>query len=310
MHKQKLVACIKVTGKILRDTDDTVKIPFGSEYSIYLKNLNTVRASVKIEIDGVDALDGTTLVIQPNSSVDLERFIKSGNFDKGNRFKFIERNAKVEEHRGIGGEDGLIRVEFQFEKLPPKIETQTVIHKTVHEYHDHYWDGWRRPHYYSGLLSNTSCSSSGMLRSRSMDVGSKGFGGDSVTYTATSGPTQTITLNNAVGQSIGDGQVTANLSAQTIGNIQNYSTGAPQVINEAGITVAGSVSEQKFNKAAWFDCEDTKHVIVLKLLGETPAGKVEKAVTVKQKQTCSTCGTRNRGQNKFCRECGTSLELV
>ncbi len=49
MHNEKFVACIKVAGKVLKEQKDKVFIPFGSEYSIYLRNLNTVRALVRVQ---------------------------------------------------------------------------------------------------------------------------------------------------------------------------------------------------------------------------------------------------------------------
>jgi rRNA maturation endonuclease Nob1 len=56
--------------------------------------------------------------------------------------------------------------------------------------------------------------------------------------------------------------------------------------------------------------EAEKHSIVLKLLGETPDNKpVEKAVTVKHKPKCVTCGKQNKAHAKFCTECGTALEI-
>ena len=127
MYNQKLVASIKVKGKILREFKDTVYIPFASEYSILLKNLNTVRAIVNVYIDGENAVPGG-LVIDPGRSVDLERWIKNGNLSEGNKFKFIERTAKIEEGpRGIKEEDGLIRVEYQFELPRPVINVNNII---------------------------------------------------------------------------------------------------------------------------------------------------------------------------------------
>jgi len=114
MYSNKLAIALKSAGKVLREFDDQVYVPFGSEYSILVKNLNSVRALVSVSVDGEDAGDGTQFVIHGNSEIELERFIKNGNFKKGNRFKFIERTDAVEDHRGIGIEDGLIRVEFQF----------------------------------------------------------------------------------------------------------------------------------------------------------------------------------------------------
>lgn len=118
MYESKLAAAIKVDGKVLREFKDTVHIPFGSEYTILLKNLNTTRAVVNVFIDGDNMVPGG-LVLDPGREVDLERSIKNGNLTEGNRFKFIERTGSVEKHRGIGIEDGLVRIEFQFEQPRP-----------------------------------------------------------------------------------------------------------------------------------------------------------------------------------------------
>jgi len=116
MYGNKLAAAIKVNGKVLREFKDTVYVPFGSEYIITLKNLHTTRAVVNVFIDGDNMVPGG-LVLNAGQSVDLERSIKNNNLTEGNRFKFIERTGAVEQHRGIGVEDGLVRVEYQFEKV-------------------------------------------------------------------------------------------------------------------------------------------------------------------------------------------------
>ncbi len=125
MYESKLAAAIKVDGKVLREFKDTVHIPFGSEYTVLLKNLNTVRAVANVFIDGENAVPGG-LVIDPGREVDLERWIKNGNLTEGNRFKFIERTSSVEQHRGIGIEDGLVRIEFQFEQPRPIFNTPWI----------------------------------------------------------------------------------------------------------------------------------------------------------------------------------------
>lgn len=122
MYNQKLVASIKANRKILREFKDTVYIPFASEYSILLKNLNTVRAVVNVYIDGEDQTPGG-LVLNAGQEIDLERSIKNGNLKEGNKFKFIERTGAVEAHRGIKLEDGLVRIEYQFERPPVSVST-------------------------------------------------------------------------------------------------------------------------------------------------------------------------------------------
>lgn len=124
MYESKLAAAIKVKGKVLREFKDTVYVPFGSEYSILLKNLHTTRAVVNVFIDGDDMVPGG-IVLNAGQEVDLERSVKNGNLNEGNKFKFIERTGSVEQHRGTKLEDGLVRVEFQFEQPPRPIVWNT-----------------------------------------------------------------------------------------------------------------------------------------------------------------------------------------
>ena len=132
MYGNKLAAAIKVNGKVLREFKDTVHIPFGSEYAITIKNLHTTRAVVNVYIDGDNVVPGG-LVLSAGQSIDLERSIKNNNLTEGNRFKFIERTGAVEQHRGIGIEDGLVRVEYQFEQPPrPIVWTTTYTNNQIY----------------------------------------------------------------------------------------------------------------------------------------------------------------------------------
>jgi hypothetical protein len=115
MYQNKLVASLKANGKILREFKDTVYIPFGSEYSFLLKNLHTQRALIHVYIDGENVVE-SGLVLNAGQEVDLERYVKNGNLSTGNKFKFIERTNSIEQHRGVKLEDGLVRIEFQFER--------------------------------------------------------------------------------------------------------------------------------------------------------------------------------------------------
>ena len=142
MYNQKLAASIKSKGKVLREFKDTVYIPFGSEYSFILKNLNTTRAVVNVFIDGENVVPGG-LVIDPGRTVDLERWIKNGNLSEGNKFKFIERTQAIEDGpRGIKLEDGLVRVEYQFEIPRPIFNVSQTL--------------WNTPVYGSGVMRGIS----------------------------------------------------------------------------------------------------------------------------------------------------------
>jgi len=119
LYSSNFAIAIKANGKVLREQADLVTLPFGTEFSVFVKNLNSVRAQFTVSVDGQDATEGCRLILAPNSGVELERFIKGGNLSTGNKFRYIERTAAVEAHRGIGAEDGLVRVECWKERVIP-----------------------------------------------------------------------------------------------------------------------------------------------------------------------------------------------
>jgi len=295
MYSDKLVVAVKANGKILREHKDSVYVPFGTEYSLLIKNKNSVRALVSVEIDGTDVTEGVQLIVPANGSLDLERFIKNGNFDRGNRFKFIERTKKIEDGpRGIQAEDGLIRVQFEFERQPPAYVPPPAVY--------HPYSPWTKPDIWckSPIVGNLYNS-----------VGSTGTISDTLAH---SGPTESATYSatSAVGSGVTRGllsnTVTANAAATVQAQAMNMSYEAPK--NDVGITVAGSESSQKFVTGAWFPTDGQKHVMILKLLGEVEGQVVKKPVTVQHKPTCVTCGTVNKANAKFCRECGTALTIL
>lgn len=280
MYNSKLVASIKANGKVLREFKDTVYIPFGSEYSILLKNLNTVRALINIYIDGDNVVPGG-LVLNAGQEIDLQRAIRNGNMNEGNRFKFIERTSNIEDHRGIKLEDGLIRVEFQFEKVYKRQDG-------IHWNNTLTWTAPSQPHY-SDPTWSVLRSAGGGTATPSWMTGTTTCGGDGL------GTTYAAVNNMTVGATL------------TASSAQAFNA-APQ--SETGITVPGSKSEQKFVNASWFATESETNSIILKLLGETPDNEaVRKPVTVKAKLKCVTCNRQNKANAKFCSECGTALVI-
>jgi len=132
-YKDQFVVEVKVNGKILRVRNDEVFLPFGSEYSLLLKNLNSSRASVKISIDGTDTLDGHSVIVGSNQTVELEGFLKGST--ARNRFRFINKTKEIQDYRGDKIEDGLIRVEFAFEDRNPLFDN-IVYHDIYHTYYN------------------------------------------------------------------------------------------------------------------------------------------------------------------------------
>lgn len=282
MYSNKMAVAIKTTGRVLRENKETVLVPFGSEYQITLKNLNTVRAIVNIFIDGDNVVDGG-LVLDAGQSVDLERSIRSGNLNEGNRFKFIERTSAIEDGpRGIKLEDGVIRVEYQFEM--PRINS--TLYRGLSDTYGSLGS------YSKGIGGSSSYNVNGALRRVDWSEN-----GGAMTQSASASIQNYLSDNNLQNSSnVHDGAATMDYSS------------IPK--NDAGITVPGSKSTQKFTTVTMGALDPQKHVIVLKLLGETADNKpVMQPVTVQHKPECVTCGHRNKAAAKFCSQCGTALEI-
>lgn len=289
VYSNNFVAVAKVNGKILRENQNTVAVPFGSEYSILLKNQNSVRAVANVWIDGVDVTDGNWVIVDAHGSVELERFIRNGNFNKGNKFKFIERTSQIEDHRGIGVDDGLVRVEYRFE-VPQTVQLNNYPYYTI-------WNS---------------------------NIGSGGIqAGSNVNYTVSTHTTPAGSILRSVESKSSASHATMSASlgdtihAQAMNCCVTPDVGlaeptmmfADATPNEAGITVPGGVSHQKFTRGAWFPTEATSSVIVLKLVGKVQGVKVFEPYTVQVKPKCSTCGKLNKATHKHCDRCGTALQL-
>lgn len=295
MYQSKLVASLKANGKILREFKDTVYIPFGSEYSFLIKNLHTQRAVVNIFIDGEEVVEGG-LVVDAGREVDLERYVKNGNLKAGNKFKFIERTGAIEDHRGVKLEDGLVRIEFQYEAVKPV-------------------SMWNNQPVYTARDFFKSSEFQGVTDKYSTTGGTGWLQASGATYSTNVGGVMR-------GVDFSKGEATIASASAAINNYcvqNNISTTSANVhdgmatmdsYNDVGITVPGSKSKQSFETVTMGIMEAEKHSIVLKLLGETPDNKpVTKPVTVDRKQKCDTCGKVNKAHAKFCVECGTALEI-
>lgn len=274
VFQNKLVAAVKVNGQVLRESGDVVVLPFGSEYSILIKNLDSVRQQVDVSVDGKIAAE--RIVIAPNSSLELERFIRDGNLESGNRFKFIERSAAVEVHRGVKEDDGIVRVEAWREKVAQVVDEWLFRKHYINEYYPvprpyyqpmrPWWD--RRPG----------------IPMRSMSMRPQASAARRPMHPTRSGPSRPMSRPSA-----------NNMSAS---------------FNDAGITVAGSQSNQRFHLVSGFTLHDVSTVMVLHLRGMLAGKPVSAPVTVKAKSACETCGKSNKANSKFCAQCGTSLVLL
>lgn len=252
-YRKNFVVAIKHNEKILRELDEVVRLPFGSEYSVLLKNKDSRKAVANLEIDGQDVLDGNGIIVDANTTVELKGFMRGSTVR--NKFRFIKKTKQISDYRGDRIDDGLVRVEFWFEK-EEELKITPPPQPTC----------WPQP-----------------------------WGGTQIYYS-----------NNTIGSSLGPdtvlGSSCSNVSA-------NYTAPVKSKSDDNGITVKGSETRQGFVYGSTKTLESTSTVITLKLSGFSANRnkKVRKALSVKTRLTCNTCGKRTKSSAKFCGRCGTFL---
>lgn len=272
MYKDKLICSLKVGKNILREDKDTVLLPFGCEYSIYMKNLEARTVVVSVSLDGVDVLEGNQLVIHPLNTVELEGFIKDHKVD--GKFKFIQKTKQIQKHRGDKIDDGILRISFNYVMpILPRYCPSPIMYAN---------------NYYYKTLSSTTLDNSGVLPTTTYAVGE--FNPGQHTNSTKSSNSRGISGCSAGGQSVSNFNV------------------AP--LADEGITVKGSDSSQSFSTTTVGNLEEETHVIVMKLMGINPVTEVmiKQPITTNTKRVCSSCGKSNKSHMKYCGQCGTRLE--
>lgn len=129
-YQSGFTATIVANGKPIRETSENtervVRLKFDSEYKIRLKNNNNVRALARVLIDGTEIMTGK-LLLQPNHTIDLERFVVDGDLNKGRKLKFVSANHS-EVQDPTSRENGLIEVLFEKEL----VSTLTTVAGTTY----------------------------------------------------------------------------------------------------------------------------------------------------------------------------------
>lgn len=275
MYSNKMACSVKVGRKILREKvengESTVFIPFGSEYSLSLKNLGGRNAVVYIEIDG-KKVSQTGFYIRAGQTADIERFVES--LVEGRRFKFIEKTEEISDFRGDKVDDGIIRVTWQFEKPLP--EVKEIHYNYKHDFYHNYHSPWcgcpwcrRRP---SGIW----------------------YGPVTWRDSNTSTPVGDITYTSNIGSAGGGGSQSSCFNASVVGS-------------NPGITVEGSKSFQQFGTAHARELESNVNSMVILLKGFDGSKKyIKDPITTKHKRQCPTCG-RKWKNSEYCGNCSTAL---
>jgi hypothetical protein len=280
MYSHKLVCAVKVGNKILRENNigqekdaAIVHLPFGSEFSLILKNLSYKKALVKVSIDGRNVTEGG-LIIDKNSEIELERSVGWDNsksndpseairwaLKKGRKFKFIKKTEEISEFRGDRADDGIIRISYQFEhwnqNLYPKPWTVSWVDHTNYG-----------PIFYRGTHAPVDF-------------------------------TPTITCGASTSS-----------SGSAVGAVNSCYSAQIGKSNAEGITVEGSVSRQEFQYGSIGRLEDEEYVMIFKLSGfdKTDATLIAEPVTVEIKKQCPSCGKKYKGKYEFCPKDGTALK--
>jgi len=275
VYKDHFVAVIKNGGQILRESrsgqEDVIQLPFGSEYSVHLKNLSSTRAAVSVSIDNVDVLNGHRIVLGANEAHDLEGFMENGIVK--NKFKFIQKTREIAEHRGDFVEDGIVKISYQFEKptVYPSINVTS---------HWPYQDPWNKT--YGGTGDRLIGAHQPYEDHASKSV-LRGFAGPQ-------------------GQSMSN-------NVECFAKSFTSAPEPPQPAQDEGITVKGSQTNIQYGNTYLNELFPEVKVITFKLAGVSRNDvKLVRPVTVRQKIYCSTCGRNNSSRNDFCTNCGTCLK--
>lgn len=262
MNNTKLVSAIVVDGKTLIKKDGKSELPFGCEYSLYMKNLENRKVSISVSIDGKDILNGNKIILDSNEDIKLERFLED--LDEGRKLRFIQKTKEIENFRGNRAEDGIIVINYTYER-----ERHSALHV--------------------GGISSADLfgSSLGSVHSKYASIRSN-------------------SVNSTLSHS-GDVGACFNSSVDTSCSVETQS-----LSSEKGITVEGSKSEQKFNRAWIGDLEYKTHVDTIELFGYESKVGIEVAcetIFVKQK-FCPSCGKHYQAGKEvdYCLSDGTYLK--
>jgi len=237
-YQNGFVVSVILNGKPLREVNENgqrvVKIPFGAEYVIRVKNNHQLeRAMVELDVDGTDILFGKRLIVPANRSVDIERFVDSHSSGKKLKFVSIEEGARTGEIQDPSNPDnGLIKVKF-FKEIPrPSITVRTK------EIQSPFPDTW--------YTRNA---------------------GDRITFTSNAGGTASGVYRS---QTTLDTTQKLESSMFYSANLDSFATQCCA----KGATVEGSSSSQTFQESSGFDVDPYPTQICIWLRGNTnTAGK-------------------------------------
>ena len=316
VYKDKLVACIMWGNEVLREFENTVYLPFNSEYKLYFKNLHPRRACVDVHIDGEPAIKGMVIhgVNSGRNEVELERFVEGFSMKYGPKFQFIQKTDDIRKNRGEKAEDGLVIITYSFEEKEP--EPNWIIYRDFYRNWDcqphppgsgRRWDfiGDNRLYFYSepdfsnidfdDLAENLSVNNSNIYTTyndysyrenfQSSNMRGLGESNTNINYCCDVG--ETSAQNNYLNASFG--------------------TQSKKMEVDDGITGYGNDSNQDFRYVSIGRLENEVHTLVFRLRGSHETEKVREYMTTDRKIECRLCGKKWKHTMNFCGNCGNRL---
>ncbi len=128
MFKNNVVISIKVGQNFLPDNESIVQMPFGTEYSVLIKNLNNKPVNIKMFIDG--KLNGIEkgFLVKEKESITINSFLdpsfRSLN-NTCNALKFVNKSPELNSRRVENIEDSLLRFEVEMlEEIPNSLSAK------------------------------------------------------------------------------------------------------------------------------------------------------------------------------------------
>ncbi len=269
MYSNKLVACIKANGKVLREKGDEVFLPFGSEYTLYFKNEHTRKVQINVTIDGQDVLFGSTLLLNAGDSMDLKGFVRDIDGVDNRAFRFITKTQEISDFRGDRAEDGLIKITYQFEKEYER----PIFGKSAYPF---------------DIYTNGSISYS------DDNIYSKG------------GISNAVHINDTFG---GFSSMSVNCCSSNVSLSSTTVTTRSMAPSDPGITVEGKATNQAFKKGYIGTLEDKSYTMIFQLKGLTSEEQLDEPITIETKKQCTSCGKKFKSSFEYCPFDGTFLRL-
>lgn len=284
---------------------EKVKLPFGTEFSIFLRNRNNYDVAVRLTLDGTSVLFNDSYIILPAMKSEMIEGFSNRDGIGGQRFKFLRSNG--EEAQALGRtpnltENGQIVAEFYKATAPvqAQIREKDILDK-LEEIRKEVKEKDSQPYYPPYTPIPYPCPqypTEPKKRHPDWYGSPQGTGDGQFNCSTNESYGQSSLKNNTKGLTIkpmSAGHFGVNDSHTNLYESNSITTGLLQSQAQEGVIESGSDHDQEW-KIIDYTIGSLITKIELKILG------INNTMIV-----CSHCKTECTYPNKFCSECGRSL---